>query len=92
MGEPTKTLPFNQFLEQEIQGWNKFRQALSKEDQEVFDQLFEKVRLHVEAGANALRPWPFDTILISMLMEQEKELDELRSKLEEYEKKDKVIL
>ena len=56
MGEPTKTLPFSQFLEQEIQEWRKFRRALRKEDQEVFDQLFEKVRLHVETGANASRP------------------------------------
>ena len=46
-------LPFNQIHEQEIQEWNKFRRALRKEDQEVFDQLFEKARLHVEAGANA---------------------------------------
>ncbi len=51
----------------------------------VFDQLFEKVRLHVEAGANASRPWPFDTILISMLLEQERQLDELRSEIKAYE-------
>jgi hypothetical protein len=36
-------LPFSQVLEQEIQEWSKFRRALRKEDQQVFDQLFEKV-------------------------------------------------
>jgi len=81
MGESIEKLPFNQILEQEIQGWNKFRRALRKEDQVVFDQLFEKARLHVEAGSNVARPWPFETILISILLEQEKEMDELRSRL-----------
>jgi hypothetical protein len=71
---------------QEIQGWRKFRRALRKEDQEVFDHLFEKARLHAEAGGNAQRPWSFETILISMLLEQEKELVGLKSKLEGREK------
>jgi hypothetical protein len=57
---------------------------LRKEDQQIFDQLFEKARLHVEAGANASRPWPFDTILISILLEQEKELVGLKSRIEMY--------
>jgi hypothetical protein len=55
---------------------------LRKGDQQVFDSLFDKARLHVEAGSNAARPWPFETILISMLLEQEKEMDELRKKME----------
>jgi hypothetical protein len=78
-------LPFSQVLEQEIQEWKKFRWALRKEDQQIFDQLFEKARLHVEAGGNAARLWPFETILISMLLEQEKEMDELREKISGYE-------
>jgi hypothetical protein len=78
-------LLFSQILEEEIQGWNKFRRALRKEDQQVFDQLSEKARLHAEAGANASRAWPFETILISMLLEQEKALGELRSKIEIHE-------
>jgi len=50
-------------LDLEIQEWQKFRRALRKEDQQVFDQLFEKVRLHVEAGVTVSRPWTFETIL-----------------------------
>jgi hypothetical protein len=76
-------LTFNQILEQEIQEWKKFRWALRKEDQQVFDSLFEKAKLHVEAGSNAARPWPFEIILISILLEQEKEMDELRKKMED---------
>ena len=80
-------LPFSQVLEQEVQEWKKFRRALRKEDQQVFDQLFEKTRLYVDDGGCGSRPWPFETILISMLLEQEKALAELRSKIKEYEEK-----
>jgi hypothetical protein len=79
-------LPFNQILEQEIQEWKKFRRALRKEDQQFLDALFEEARLHVEAGVSASRPWPFETILISILLEHEKALAELKSKLKTQEK------
>jgi hypothetical protein len=42
----------------------------------------------VEAGEPASRPWTFETILISMLLEQEKALVELRSKIRGYEEKE----
>ena len=80
-------LSYSQILEQEIEGWKKFQRALRKEDQQIFDQLFEKTRLCVEAGACAPRPWPFETILISMLLEQEKAFAELGAKMKEYEEK-----
>jgi len=47
----------------------------------VLDRLFEEARLHVQAGVYASRPWPFETILISILIEHEKALVELKSKL-----------
>jgi len=78
--------PFSQVLEREIQEWKKFRRALRKEDQQFLDQLFEKAMLHVEAGVLASRPWPFETILISILLEHEKALAELKSKLNAQEK------
>ena len=39
-----------------------------------------------KAGGSASRPWPFDTILVSILLEQEKTLVKLRSKIEAKEK------
>jgi len=41
------------------------------EDQQVIDQIIEKVRLHVEADGSTPSQWPFESILISMLPEQE---------------------
>jgi hypothetical protein len=74
-------LPFSRVLEQEVQEWRKFRRGLRKEDQQFLDRLFEEARLHVQAGVYASRPWPFETILISILLEHEKTLVELRSKI-----------
>ena len=81
-------LPFSQVLEQEVQEWRKFRRGLRKEDQQFLDRLFEKARIHVQAGVYASRPWPFETILISILVEHEKALVEVRSKLKDLEKKE----
>jgi hypothetical protein len=78
-------LPFSQVLEQEAQEWRKFRRGLRKEDQAFLDRLFEEARLHVQAGAYASRPWPFETILVSILVEHEKALAEVREKLERLE-------
>jgi hypothetical protein len=80
-------LPFSQVLEQEVQEWRKFRRGLRKEDQQFLDRLFEEARLHVQAGVYASRPWPFETILISILVEHEKALVELRAKLRAMEEK-----
>ena len=77
----TTDLSFSQVLEHEIQEWKKFRRALRKEDQQLLDQLFEKAMLHAEAGVSVSRPWPFETILISILLEHEKALAELKLKL-----------
>jgi len=86
-------LPFSRVLEQEVQEWRKFRRGLRKEDQQFLDRLFEEARLHVQAGVYASRPWPFETILISVLLEHEKALVELRSKIKilEEQKADSLL-
>lgn len=79
-------LPFSKILEEELQEWRKFRRGLRKEDQRFLDRLFEKARLHVQAGVYASRPWPFETILISILLEHEKALAELKERVRTLEK------
>jgi len=80
-------LPFSRVLEQEVQEWKKFRRGLRKEDQQFLDRLFEEARLHVQAGVYASKPWPFETILVSILLEHEKAIVELRSKVKLLEEK-----
>jgi len=84
-------LPFSRVLEQEVQEWKKFRRGLRKEDQQFLDRLFEEARLHVQAGVYASRPWPFETILVSILLEHEKALVELRSKMNVLEEKGVIL-
>jgi hypothetical protein len=42
----------------------------------------------VQAGVYASRPWPFETILISILLEHEKALVELRAQIRALEEKE----
>jgi hypothetical protein len=78
-------LPFSQALEREYQDWKKFRRGLRREDQEILDRLFDLARIHVQAGVYASRPWPLETILISILIEQEKTLIALQARLKALE-------
>ena len=80
---------FSVRIEEEIREWQKFRRALRREDQNVFDQLFEKARLHSESGGLASRPWPFEMIRVSILLEEEKEMVDLRSRLKTHEDREK---
>jgi hypothetical protein len=74
-------LPFSQALEREYGEWKKFRRGLRREDQEILDRLFDLARIHVQAGSYASRPWPLETILFSILIEQEKGLQTLRKEV-----------
>ncbi|MGQ9694172.1 MAG: hypothetical protein ACUVWV_05445 [Thermodesulfobacteriota bacterium] len=87
-------LPFSQILEQEYTAWKKFRRALRQEDQEAFDRLFYRAKLHVQAAAYASHPWPLEAILLAICLEHEKLLTQLQAELqrikrEEVEKEEK---
>ena len=74
-------LPFSQVLEREYEEWKKFRRALRKEDQEAFDRLFDRAKLHVQAAAYTSHPWPLESILLSVCLEHEKLLMDILEKL-----------
>ena len=83
-------LPFSQVLEREYEEWKKFRRALRKEDQEAFDRLFDRAKLHVQAGAYTSSPWPMESIFFSifleyekLLLEHERSFREIRNELQE---------
>jgi len=61
-----------------IQEWRGFRRALCPEDREAFDRLLEHVRDHAAAGSSCDSPDPVESMLMSMLLEHEKELRRLR--------------
>ena len=79
-------LPYSHVWEEERQRWLKFRRALRREDQAQFDRLFELARLHLQAGVYASQPWPLESMLLSMLLEQQKALGALEARLRNMEK------
>ncbi|MHB8070201.1 MAG: hypothetical protein ACYDIC_20095 [Desulfobaccales bacterium] len=78
-------LPYSHVWEEERSRWLKFRRALRKEDQAHFDRLFELARLHLQAGVYASNPWPLESMLLSMLLEQEKALSTMQERLQRLE-------
>ena len=77
-----KTLPpFSQLIEAERRRWAPFKRALSKEDRATFDRLFDYAKLQVQAGVMAARPWPFETMVMIILLEQEKRIEQILKQL-----------
>ena len=61
--------------------WGKFRRALRKEDQELFDELWRAPKIHLAAGAFIASESPLETIIMSMLLEQYKKIKHLETAL-----------
>ena len=77
-----RTVPtFTMSLEREMAAWSQYRRALRAEDQQVFDRLFALARQHLAESAAAARPVPFDAMLLSMLLEQQKRIEEMERQL-----------
>ena len=76
-------LPYSQVMESEAERLKPFRRALSKEDQEAFDRLFDRAKLHTSAGVYMAHSWPMETILLSICLEHGKMIEEILGKLEE---------
>jgi hypothetical protein len=74
-------MPFSHVLESERGDWKEFRKRLSKEDQEAFDRLFDRAKIHTSAAVYMAHPWPMETILLSIILEHEKMLGEILTKL-----------
>ncbi len=70
-------LPYSHVMESERERFRSFRRALSKEDQEAFDRLFDRAKLHTSAGVYMAHPWPMETILLSILVEHGKIIEKI---------------
>jgi hypothetical protein len=73
-----RTVPtFTQVIQAEMETWSKFRRGLRKEDQDALDELFRAARMQLASSAYAARPIPFESIVISMLIMQQRTINEL---------------
>ena len=83
-----KTLPpFSSLIEQERRRWMPFKKKLPKADQAIFDRLFDCAKLHIQAGVMVSRPWPFETIVMAIVLEQQKQVERLESLLDELQRR-----
>jgi hypothetical protein len=62
--------------------WMPFRRALSKEDQAVFDRMFGCATQQLQAEVQLGRPWTFEAVLMAVLLAHEKQLEQVRMRLE----------
>ncbi len=77
-----RTVPtFTNIIDDEVASWSKFRRGLRKEDQEAFDEIFRAARLHLAENFYAMRTIPFESIMVSILVEQQKALRVLRREI-----------
>ncbi len=78
-----RTLPSaTQLMHQEEAALARFRRALRRGDQLVFDDLFTAAQKHISAAAYAAHALPFETFLMAMLLEEHKEIMRLRKIVE----------
>ncbi|HLF87775.1 MAG TPA: hypothetical protein VI451_02430 [Anaerolineales bacterium] len=80
MGRTLQTI--NQIILNEQRAFADFRRALRREDQMLFDTLFAKARRHTMAISQANHALPFEAILLSMLIEQAREIEQLKRSLD----------
>jgi hypothetical protein len=78
-----RTVPsFRMIVEQFGLEWNDFKRALRSIDKEAFDNIMNIARRHAEGGTNMPNPNPFEPIIMSVLIEHEKEIKKLRENAE----------
>jgi hypothetical protein len=70
--------PFTYILNKEKKNLSNFRRALKKEDQEIFDELWERARKHIQACSFSSFPLPMEGILLAMCMEMLKEIKNIK--------------
>ncbi len=79
-GDPIgRTTPtYRRTLESILREWNGYRRALDGEEREAFDRLVIRARKHSSASSYAALCDPLEAVILSILLEQEKEIMSLK--------------
>ena len=75
------------FADEFKNGWTKFRDALRREDQLIWDEMFKAPEIHREAVGAMSSTSEFEATAIAMLIEQEKINDQIDDRLAEMEER-----
>ena len=88
-----RTVPtYRNTAESMIESWKEFRRALPQEDRETFDRMVNRIRMHASASTYAIFNDPFEGAVLSMLLEQEKEIARLKKEAASHEGVDHRLL
>ena len=61
--------------------WDEFRDSLEEMDKEAFISLLHHAKVHAEAGSKIQSPDLFESVVMSILVEHQKELQQLEERL-----------
>jgi hypothetical protein len=74
-----KTVPsYRVALDHEKQRWNGFSKVLQKQDKEVFEQLMDICKNYASAASNATRSVLFEAMAMTILLDQQKTINQLK--------------
>jgi hypothetical protein len=77
-----RTVPtFTNIIDMELSSWGKYRRGLRKADQETFDEMFHAAKRHLAENFYAMRTIPFESIIISIALEQQKRIKKLEGEI-----------
>jgi len=77
-----RTVPtFTNIIDNELASWSKYRRGLRKDDQELFDEIFRSAKLHLAENFYAMRAIPFESIVMSIAVEQRKLIKRLHERI-----------
>jgi hypothetical protein len=61
--------------------WDEFKESLDEMDKEAFISLLHHAKIHAEAGSKIDNPDLFESVVMSILVEHQKELQQLQGRL-----------
>lgn len=77
-----RTVPtFTNIIDSELASWSKYRRGLQKDDQELFDEVFRAAKRHLASNFYAMRAIPFESITMSIVVEQRKLIKRLEDRI-----------
>ncbi len=71
-------------IEDEINRWKGFANALRSSDRDALETLFDACRGYASAGGNAVQPVLFEPMVMSMLLSLEAKVQRLQKELNEF--------
>ena len=80
-------LTFRKILERERKKWKRFKDALGENERKAFERMLEDCEQHVSASSQSKSPNPFREMIMSILLEQRKEIDSIKDEIERLDEK-----